>query len=247
MSRSYAATFFCAAALSGLGLAQNTGPKCDDPAPTKAGAPKHLDCPPAPSVPKNVDAGAKAALACEWIEPAAVGRVLEALRYYTIPVDAGVLLDPTTAKTNALRDLIQGDPTFTGLYTAALGDPDTNGRPQAQGLPDFLDDISEANTLNEKKPDNEDLLLEDAGQRIDEIFATPTGMQDLMKVNDSFSHDKHVALYQLLKAYPGYNGDPSAPATQDYACRLEVLRAAYQMSSDRLAKLVADKISPAKK
>jgi hypothetical protein len=231
----------------GSGLA--AGPSCPDPATGKlsqAKAPKHDMCP-APAA-SDVDGGTKAALACEWIDTKSVRHVLEALRYYTNPVEGGQLLDPNDAKRGALYQLAIGDPTNEQLYVPAQGDPDSSGRPQAQGLPDILDDLAEANTLNQQKDtDDEIYLFQAASSEVGEIFASARGKKHLMLVKDLFANDKHAALYELLKAYPGYSDDPDETATQDYACKLEVLRAAYQMRPERLAKAVADKISKSKK
>jgi hypothetical protein len=250
----------CATAIVVPGFAQNPGEKktlapqpCDDLAkrgPNTKEDKKQWPCPPPPDKVTNIEDGTKRALACEWVDPTAVRHVLEALRFYTIPElkNGRGLRTPSESAKEALNQLIiKGDPKYTGLYTAATGDPDEQGEPRAQGLPDFLDDLAEANTQNLNKPENEDDLFKQAGAKIDQIFASPEGPQELVKIKDLFAQEKHVALYELLKAYPGYDTDPEQPATQDYACSLETLRAAYQMKADRLQEVVIEKVTGPKK
>jgi hypothetical protein len=260
MRHTCAVILMCAAATVGPGFAQNAGTTkeaqgslpCGDlvnrgPATKEDEQPWR--CPPPSDKMKNIEDGTKRALACEWGDPKAVRHVLEALRLFTIPEpeDGEGLVPVQESAEKALSELIKEAPGSKGLYTAALGDPDKHGEPRAQGLPDFLDDLAEANTQNLKKPENEDDLFKQAGDEIDQIFASPEGPQKLVKIRDFFAQDKHVALYKLLKAYPGYGTDPEQPATQGYACSLEILRAAYGMNADRLKEVVTEKVTGPKK
>jgi hypothetical protein len=117
-------------------------------------------------------------------------------------------------------------------------------------------------------------LLDQAKMLIDIIFLTGTGKRELAKISASFTNPKSkVALFQLLKAYPATcpgkeveaalsiakakspvdNDVVDAAERQKARCHepypknLEILRAAFEVSSEDLAKLVAAKIAPAAK
>lgn len=191
---------------------------------------------------QNISELTKAALACEWIDPNGKQHTLNALRYLTVPTPkkrASHSLNTEEAADQALSELIEGAPGNEDLYRAALGEPDKDGRPTAQGLAAFLDMLAKANTLNKQKPQDEDCLFNDAQARIEQIFASGDGKQALVKINDSFnSKDNYVALYYLLeKCSTACNG-----GFKD----LEILRAAFEMNTDHLASLVAQQISPSK-
>jgi organic radical activating enzyme len=142
-----------------------------------------------------------------------------------------------------LEELIAVDRRYEDLYRAAQGGPDALGQPNAQGQAEFLDMLAKANTLKKEKKD-EPQLFEDTRKLIDVIFNTsPSGKQDLVKIKDSFVRgDNHVALFQLLDAYP----KPPEDKVKEYADNLETLRAAYKMDAKALADLVAAKIAPEK-
>jgi hypothetical protein len=182
---------------------------------------------------------------------------LKALRYYTTPIPtgkSGKYFDTVTAAKLALGELIAGATCNNDLYQAAQGQPDAHGQPDAQGIPAILDMLASANTINTKKPANEAALFKETDERfkqaealIAEIFKLPTGKQALAKINASFGRkDNYVALFQLLDAYPTLGANASDDDKTKYVKNLEILRAAYSLKSDRLASLVAGKVSPAK-
>jgi hypothetical protein len=245
MHRTCAALIVCAVASTGLLSGQTPAKKTDQVCPPKPGEKKGTKQPCPPEPPTDVVTGTKKALACEWINPDAVQDAMTALEFYTIPKEG--FADPRKAAQKALDALIEGDPCDEDLYRAAQGEPDAQDQPKAQGQSAFLDALAKANTLNKKKTADEDQLFTDAGKLIDEIFNMSPGKRDLVKIHDSFTRkDNYVALFQLLKAYPGYKaGDETA--NQKYACNLEILRAAFEMNTDRLATLVSEKISTSKK
>jgi hypothetical protein len=222
MNRNYTAIVVCAACMRVLS-AQSDPPPCPPPAA------------------KDIAGGAKAALGCEWKDPKAVQHTLRALQLYTTPVRKtpnGEFFGTREATKLALAELIAGDPGHEDLYRGAQGQPDNDGQPDAQGQSNFLDTLAKANTLKKKKPEDEGPLFQEARILIDRIFDTqPGGKQALAKINDSFVRkDNHAALYLLLSAYPAYDAN-------QYVLDLEILRAAYEMSSDDLALLVSKKIS----
>jgi hypothetical protein len=191
-----------------------------------------------PFTPKgDVTDDTKAALACEWIDPKGVSDALQALGLLTTPTPKDgckptntedCFLTPHEAAKAALCKLIEGAPGNSDLYTADKDDPD------------LLDNLAKANTLGLKAPDDEDGLFKKAGTLVDAIYSQPGGKQALAKVNESFVRkDNHVALFRLLDAYKP--ADPKTLPTD-----LEILRAAFEMNTDRLAKLVANKKSAAK-
>jgi hypothetical protein len=193
---------------------------------------------PDPEPPGNIQDGTKAALACEWNDSSGVEYVLRAFGYLTNSLPTP---DP---ELRALTELQNGDryPIDRGLYATAMGrDPDSGDQPTVQGLPNFLDMLAKANTLHKKKPDDESGLFDSTKDIIDEIFLTRdvpnTGPIALARINESFSRkDNYLALYQLLdSAWQGHDAND-----------LEMLRAAFDMNLDRLAKQVAAKITAAK-
>lgn len=156
----------------------------------------------------NIAKGTHDALACEWVNPKAAEHVLYALQLLTTPTrkKGGDFLGPLEADKLALHELITGDPSHEDLYRAAMGVPDPNGQPTAQGLPDFPNTVAKANTLNKDKndPTDEHDLFDRSQKVIGEIFKTSTGKQALVVIHDSFSRkDNHVALFQLLVACLG--------------------------------------------
>jgi len=186
-------------------------------------------------LPDNIQDGTKAALACEWIDPNAVQQVLKAMKLLTSDSP-----NPLEVNVKVLRHLMKFDPySFDqGLYQAAMGVPDADGRPTVQGLPNFLDTLAKANTLGLRKPQGEDALFGETTAIIGNIFEPGRGKLALAKVHDSFIHKyNYSALYQLLNA--------AWQQSQDVGV-LNRLRAAFEMNSDRLAKQVAAKIAPEK-
>jgi len=184
-------------------------------------------------MPDNIEDGAKAALACEWIDKEKAEDVLDAFRLLTTGPQ------PADLVKKVLHDLEQGSlyPYDQGLYTAAMGDPDQFGQPTAQGLPNFLDILAKANTLKKKKPDDEDALFGSTETIVGDIFETESGKIALVRIHDLFTQkNNYVALYELLKT-----------AWVDHDEKdLEQLRAAFEMNSDKLAKQVAAKIQAPK-
>lgn len=190
--------------------------------------------PPPPKPPENLADGTKAALACEWIDPSGVQQVLNAFRFLTS--------GPQTPDLSllVLKELEKGDPypIDQGLYAAALGDPDANG-PRVQGLPDFLDTLAKANTLKNKKPDDEDKLFDSTKGIVNKMFNSGgSGKLALVQISESFGlKNNYLGLYQLLAAAWERNHDKTD---------LEKLRAAFEMNTDKLAKQVAAKITATK-
>jgi hypothetical protein len=187
--------------------------------------------------PDNIADGTKAALACEWIDPEGVVSVLAAFHLLTTA--------PRTASPKALlRKLDEGDPypVDRDFYSAAIGVPDEKDQLTGQGLADFVDILAKANTLKKKAPDDEDALFASTKAIIQLIFCTETGKLNLVRVNDSFQRkNNYIALRQLLEAYPADKNDRVS-----YARILELLRAAFEMNTDKLAKQVSGKITAAK-
>jgi hypothetical protein len=168
-------------------------------------------------------------LAAEWKTPTSTLNCLRALGIYATYTLPGSLapLSPADAVTAALNELLLGVPAaVTDLYTVA------------QQRADFLDKLANANTLNPTAA-QEDALFATAAARIQTIYAsTPNGKRNLATVQASSAQKKYnLAIFQLLSAYPQSN-----PVDQPYADSLEILRACYKKNTDRLFKLVSDKI-----
>ena len=209
-------------------------------------------CPPLPAEPKpkadaekppdSVTLLRKALAEQEWIK--SPGHALTALKLLTVPVadGAGGLAGPRKAASLALAELIAGDAGHQELFTIALGDPDSNGQPYFQGSPDFLDLLTKASRLDTELPAlDEFCLFDSANQLIGKIAGSPGGRERLRKIQDSFDRkDNHVAIFQLLDAFPYDEKD------KDYPRKLEVLRTAFAVKTERLAKLVTAMNSPAK-
>jgi hypothetical protein len=199
-------------------------------APPKVTAPTPVPEPPL-KLPGNIQDGTRAALACEWIDPAGVYHVLRAFELLATNLPAPDL------GPKVVRELQSGDPypIDDGLYTASsIGDRN------------FLDTLAKANTLKKKKPEDQDALFALTQTIIDEIFDHGgQGKLDLVRINASFSaQENYVALFQLLNAYVSmaYGNQPSSYI----ASQLELLRAAFEMNYERLAKQVAGKITSVK-
>jgi hypothetical protein len=190
--------------------------------------------PPEVQPPDNIADGAKAALACEWIDPENVHHVLAAFhKLTTAPL--------TASPTAVIQELEAGDPypADKGFYAAAMGTPDARDLVSAQGFPDFVDTLAKANTLKMKAPDDEDALFDSTQKIIRIIFLTEAGKLSLVQINDCFQRkNNYIALRLLLEAYPA--------SEVGYAQALERLRAAFAMNTDKLAKQVAGKITAAK-
>lgn len=167
--------------------------------------------------------GTKAALACEWLEPSSVEDVLNALRYYTMPIEGDEMLSPHEADMRAWHDLVKKHPEYKQLYKAA------------QALPGFLKTLAEANTRKTKAmtPAQKGTLFEDANNLIKKIYDGGQGAGVIADINSAFAQKPgYTALYELLKAYPG--GGPT------YVKDLETLRAAFEIDSKYLGGLVAE-------
>jgi hypothetical protein len=185
--------------------------------------------------PDNIADATKAALASDWLDPSRVDHTLKAFALLTSSSQDFSLSN------RVLDELNYGDGANKGLYTVAMGAPDRNGQPTLQGLPDFVDMLAKANTLNLKAPDDEDKLFASTKCLTQTIFSNPQGKGHLVRINDSFvSKNNNVALRQLLEAYPSKGDSPP------YASALEQFRAAFEMNADKLAKQIAVKIAPAK-
>ena len=160
------------------------------------------------------------------------------------PAEApGNAFDAREPARQAFQELIAGDAANEELYRFGLGDVQSEGTPDYAGISDFLDDLSEANTLNFKAPDNESDLFKSVKSLLNLIATkSPRGRLDLKVVQDSFTRkDKHVALYQLLSAVPSDLGG----CKYSYPKVLEIFRAAYAMKWDELAEAVAATNAPA--
>jgi len=186
-------------------------------------------CPPPP--PSDVSSGFKAAIACEWRTPAAVPHMRHALKDY--------MDDGATNVKMALNELLLGDErTETkDLYRAAFGVPDTDGQPTAQGLPDVLQTMATANTLNTQSMTDhqKDLLFDKTSGLIRRIFDDHehNGTQALAGINSLFHRSDYFrALYKLLSALP------TGTHPSSYIDDLETLRAAFEIDPHRLAKAV---------
>lgn len=196
----------------------------------------------APKKPKNIANSTKEALASEWRKPDEVGHVLKALMLLT-----SSSLTPSKVNLEVLHELAAGDPSSKDLYRAAMGAPDDSGQPTVQGLPDILETLAKANTLSMKKPEDEDGLFGTVDSLLDTIFEADHGKVALIIINHSFGRkDNYVALYQLLNAFPRWKEDADDTAKDSYVKNLEFFRAAFEMNADRLAKLVASKITSPK-
>jgi hypothetical protein len=172
---------------------------------------------------KNTGDGARAALACQWLDQTKVKNVLAALGDYTVATES-----PKKAAEHALDELVKTDHSPEELYKAA------------QALPGFLKILAEANTRNTKAmtPGDKEKLFDLAQTLIDTIFDNGNGAGSIRQINAAFTQKPgYVALYQLLIAYPQGKGD------ETYVCNLETLRAAFEVNPDTLAKLVAEKVT----
>jgi hypothetical protein len=183
----------------------------------------------------SIAAGTKAALACAWVSPGGTDHLLEAVHLATnIPQVPG-------AGQKMLVELNRASAGDEDLFRAALGNPDAYGQPTVQGLPDFLDTLTKANTLPKPTDDNKQnyraALLVCTQDIVNDLFDTGPGKLALARINESFGRkDKYVALYQLLDAV----------WQQNDAWHLEKLRAAFDLSADDLGKQIAAKISASK-
>ena len=171
------------------------------------------------------------ALAEEWKTPATTLNCLTALRLYTTYTvkEGDVFLSPADATKAALKELLKDplDKDREDLYTVA------------QKQPEFLDWLARANGLETAQ---EDTLFGNVEKLIGTIYGSPKGKQALAAVQESSAQkNNYLAIFQLLDAYP------KNTSSDQYANSLETIRACYKMKSDRLFKLVADKIVPAKK
>jgi hypothetical protein len=177
-----------------------------------------------PADAKQIANRAKAALACEWMDPTAVDYVLNAIGPLTArPRNSDSLL-------RAIEQLEAGDPypADKGLYRAA-----SNAISPAQRLPNLLDTVLTANTLK-KKPEDADSLFKSTQGIIDKICDDEQGKIALTEVNDLIGwKNDHAALYDLLQTT--WNGSNQVD--------LEQLRAASAMNADRLARQIGDTVA----
>jgi hypothetical protein len=212
-------------------------------APPAPAAPTDKPVCPAPA-PDNVADGTKAALACAWIEnpphPDGTDHVLEAFRLLISDRDVSLKINQ-----KVLVELHAASPENDDLFRAALGNPDGYG-PTAQGVPDFVDTISKANTrgkvATKDEIDYHHQLFACTKYILDQLFAKSGGKIALVKINDAFSQkNNYVAMYQLLDVVWAQDG-----ATYD-AEHLEKLRAAFAASADDLTKQIAAKVAPTSK
>jgi hypothetical protein len=200
---------------------------------------------PSPSPPGNLADGTKSALSCAWIEnpphPDGTDNVLEALRLLT----SSRLVPNVNEK--VLAKLHDASPENDELFFAALGNPNEYGQPTVQGLPDFVDILSKANTRGKVEEKDEidyhHQLFSCTEFVIDQLFKIGTGGKSaIVKINDAFTQkNNYVALYELLHTVWEQNGEAFD------ADHLEKLRAAFATSVDDLAKQVAAKVTPASK
>jgi hypothetical protein len=178
---------------------------------------------------QSIEADTKAALANEWMQSNGVDCALEALRLLTSSSS-----EPFRLNLEVLSALKEGDPANEDLYRAAMGIPDTDGRPTVQGLPSFLDTLAKANHLGDM---DQHVLFSSTEAIIKNIYARGPGKLALVKIHDSFTQKyKYLALYQLLRAGRQQGG------VED----LEKLRAAFASDAEGLEKQVAAKISGSK-
>jgi Bacterial Ig domain len=217
----------------------------------------------------STESDTKKQIETEWKNPAEVLRVLSAFQLLvTDPLPARrdckvlELLKGGNPYVDA-QDLCEvartGGGTRQGLYEAALGDPGDDGQPRLQVQSDFVVTVANANSLGLKAPGDEDRLFACTENLIDAIVNGPSrplsrlevsrapGRLDaeipapvvLLRIDQTFkSALPDAALYQLLDAYP-----KPGVANQDYADALEDLRAAFEMSAQRLEKQVAARIT----
>jgi len=176
---------------------------------------------------KDIPTDTSDKLAAEWKD--APLSCLKALEIYT--KFAGIFIPPAEGAAFALDELLRG---------ILPGDLDSvrDLYKVAQRRADFLDMLAKANSLN-TKPDGEDALFLTADTLIQAIYSTPPGKRHLADVQASSAEKNyHLALFQLLKAYPQSN----PVGARSYALNLEILRACFKMNGDRLFKRVKDKI-----
>jgi hypothetical protein len=195
--------------------------------------------------PDNILDGTKAALTREWRDPEGVKHVLKAFGLLTSgPQDPDVV-------GKVLKELGEGATDSEKVfYQAAMGDPD-HGHPRTQGLPNFLDILAKANTRNAKSPKDLSALFSETEKGLEQLFNSECtkdecGKLALLRANDAFSRkDNYVALFQLLNAYQ-CDKQKSDDDKNGCAADLDILRAAFEMNVDLLAKQVAAKITASK-
>jgi hypothetical protein len=193
----------------------------------------------------------KAALAQEWIVPNGAEQLLKALKLLTAGSDLPSQphsKSPNEVNLEVLADLTKADPKDEQLYRAAMGDLGRDGEPLDPPPVSLLDALAKANNLT--KPDDDDgkslykTNLFGCTQKLIDSLSPP----HLVQINYSFAANNgqsYVALYQLLQAYPtDENPDADVPS---YLYALEVMRAAFEDDTPRLAKKIAAKISATKK
>ncbi|MGD0777343.1 MAG: hypothetical protein ABSC05_31375 [Candidatus Solibacter sp.] len=170
---------------------------------------------------QDIPTDTEKALATEWKNPTTTLYCLNALRLYTINATPdGGFLPTAAAEKEALAELVKGAAGNEDLYKVAK---DTT---------DFPDTLAKAIGPS---PGTVDELFAKAQARIEQIYASAKGKQALNLVQQSA--DPKLKILQLLEAYP-----KPVPIDGAYAESLEIFRACYKAGSDRLFKLVSNKI-----
>jgi hypothetical protein len=225
------------------------------------------DCPPAAPVDchslkqrGHIPEDTAAMLACEWLQPKTTGHVLNALELLTTSKNEPnpkAAADPKVLL-KVLNELVNSDVDDTlpswyrGVYRAALGDPDIDGRLRGVPLPNLLDTLAKANNLNSKEKgksndeqeqaSHEQCLFKDTDGFVSGIYNDGDGPVTIAKIYQSFIKSTYFGFYELLKA--GWDDKASPDDKQKYVKNLEEFRAAFELNGDKLVKQVVARNTP---
>jgi hypothetical protein len=190
---------------------------------------------PKPKFGGNLADDVKSVFACAWLKPKSADSLLGALEILTSgPQTLDISKDANETVFERLR---AASPDNADLFCAAMGEFGKYG-PAVQGLPDLLDRLAKANTRSSEKdsPNYKSVLFDCAQDIIKNLYqADPIAVA---KINDAFAQkSNYVGLYNLLRAM-----SEQKRSVED----LETIRAAFEVSEDNLASLVAAEMKSAK-